>query len=407
MKAVAVLLALAGVAHAEERRAVTLAEAYAAVDKAPQSVPLAAQIVVADANVDAAGAWPDPALHVAATRLTAVVVGGVTLPVPVFGTVGAARAKAKAEAAVVRAEVAVERTAQHHAVTKAWIELARADGVVVASSLAAQQAAELELIARGRKDAGVGADVDITIAHAAKARAELEVAAAERLHDAASAELAGLLGWDPAVPLRAEGPLVTGTGMSLDAIHGRLLGHPEHLLAQERASAAVAATREVAVGRWPRLALEGEVLYDDRSMTEGRTAWDRTDASVGVSIELPIFAHVGDRVRAARAQETVERARLAATDVQLKAGVHAAYRRWQAASDRVIALERDVLPAQQRAAALSAQAFREGARDLASALQAQRDLAAVQAEVNAARADAATAFSELQLAAGIEVTGAP
>lgn len=58
------------------------------------------------------------------------------------------------------------------------------------------------------------------------------------------------------------------------------------------------------------------------------------------------------------------------------------------------------MPAQVRAAPLSAQTYREGARDLASALQAQRDLDAVRAELNAARANVATAYAELELAAG-------
>src|SRR5689334_24718626 len=48
----------------------------------------------------------------------------------------------------------------------------------------------------------------------------------------------------------------------------------------------------------------------------------------------------------------------------------------------------------ERAAALAAQAFREGARDLAYALQADRDLATTRADVNAARSEEHT--SELQ-----------
>src|SRR5262249_38171409 len=124
---------------------------------------------------------------------------------------------------------------------------------------------------------------------------------------------------------------------------------------------------------------------------------------VGVALELPLFAHVGDKARAARATEAAQRSRLAATEVELAAGLEAAFRRWQAADERLRALERDVVPAQERAPALSGQAYREGARDLASALVAERDLAAVRAEVNAARADAAAAFADLQLAAGVEV----
>jgi outer membrane protein TolC len=140
---------------------------------------------------------------------------------------------------------------------------------------------------------------------------------------------------------------------------------------------------------------------------EGPTPWSRTDVIVGVLVEVPLFSRIGDRTRAARAQENVARLRLSATERELDAGLYSTYRKWQAAVQRLEALERDVLPTQERAAALSAQAFREGARDLTSAIQAQRDLDAVHTEVNTARADAAVAFADLQLAAGMEVGHAP
>jgi outer membrane protein TolC len=142
-------------------------------------------------------------------------------------------------------------------------------------------------------------------------------------------------------------------------------------------------------------------------MTEGRTPWARTDAAIGIAIDVPLFGHVGDRVKVARAQESAEKLRVAATDLELAAGLFAAYRKWQAAVERLERMQRDVVPAQERAAAMSAEAFREGARDLVYALQAQRELAAVQAEIVGARADAATAFADLQLAAGVEVGRAP
>ena len=106
----------------------------------------------------------------------------------------------------------------------------------------------------------------------------------------------------------------------------------------------------------------------------------RTDVLVGLSLDLPVFAHVGDQLRAARAQTSAERARLAADDARARG--RAGGRRIGGGRRRPSgspALERDVLPAQERAASLAEQAYREGARDLASALQAERDRAAVRA----------------------------
>jgi outer membrane protein TolC len=280
----------------------------------------------------------------------------------------------------------------------AWIQLARADGEVTTTAIAAQQAAEIEVIAKGRLSAGVGADVDVTIAGAARARADVAVHAAEREEDAASAELAGLLGWNPSRPLRANGaPLVGPSAQKLESLQQKLASHPERTVAFDRVVAAHATVDETSVARWPSLALEGEVLVDDP------TNEHQTDVMLGVSLELPIFAHVGDRTRAARALEEAQRARLAVTETALGASLVAAYKTWQAATERLQAIERDVLPAQERAAAMAAAAYREGARDLAFALQAERDLAAVRAERVGALADAATAYALLQAAAGDEV----
>jgi outer membrane protein TolC len=297
----------------------------------------------------------------------------------------------------------------------AWIELARARADVVAQQVGAKQAADLVAIAEGRRAAGTGADVDVTVAVAARARADVAAAAAVRGEEAASAELAGLLGWDPARRLRAEGALAIGTGSAtgsatgseigseIVALRARLRVHPEHVAAERRIAAADATVDQQLSQRWPGLALEGEVDYDDVSVTEGRTAWDRTDARIGVSLELPVFARIGDRARAARATAQAQRARLAALEAELGGRLAAAYARWRAATERLAALERDVLPAHDKAATLSMQAYREGARDLSSALVAERDLTAVRAEINDARGTAALAFAELAQAAGEDI----
>jgi len=392
---IAWVLVVAGTARADPRP-VTLRDALAAVAGAPAAAVSPHEVAAADALVDAAGAWPNPSLHVSTNRLTARVVAGASVPLPVFGTVGAARRQAAREADVVRAEGALALRALRHRVALAWITLARLDGDVVASSIAAQQAAELGLIARGRQDAGAGADVDVTIAGAAKARADVAAASAVRAQAAASAELAGVLGWPLAQPLRSAGSPDTGSRAELAALSAGLAHHPERTAAAARIAAADAAVLQVKSLAWPSLSLEAEISYDDPTNN------DKTDALVGVAIELPVFARIGDRVRAARATSAVQRARLAVTEGELGAELASAFERWRAAVETLDALEHEVVPAQERAAALSAQAYREGARDLASALQAERDLAAVRAEVNAARADAAVAWEDLQLAAGTD-----
>jgi outer membrane protein TolC len=388
-------------AQADDAAAVTLDQALAAAGQAPAAQVGGHDIAAAEATAAAASAWPNPSLHLGTSRLTARLVASAALPLPVFGTAAAAHRVAAAEAGVVRSEADLALRDLRHRVAVAWIELSRARAALDAQRIAAQQAGELVAIAEGRRAAGTGADVDVMVAVAARARANVEVAAGQRGEEAASAELAGLLGWDPGRRLRADGPLPTGPGGgALDALRGRLRAHPEHRAAERRIAAADATIDQVAVEHWPGLALEGEVDYDDISITEGRTAWDRTDARIGIALDLPVFARIGDRARAARATAQARRARLAALDADLGGRLLAAYARWRAATERLTALERDVLPAHDRAAALSMQAYREGARDLSSALVAERDLTAVRAEIHDARAAAALAFVELAQAAG-------
>jgi cobalt-zinc-cadmium efflux system outer membrane protein len=397
------LLLIGGIARAD-RTPVTLGAALAAIPHAPETQVAGPEIEAAEASIAAAGAWPSPSVHVGTNRLTAREIVGASVRLPVFGEVGAAKNVAAVHAKVVRADVEIARRDLRHRVVIAWIALSRAGGEVDATAVAARQAAELERIAQGRLSAGTGADVDVTVATAARARADVAAAAALRSEDAASAELAAVLGWDPAVPLRAAGTAPTGAPAELAALRAALAHHPQRAAALDRVLEAQATLRQTKIAYWPSLAIEGEVQLNDPTLTAaGSDQVIGPDAHVGIALDLPLFAHIGDRVRVARATVATERARLAVTDAQLAGGLIAAYRRWQAASERLTALEHDVMPAQSRAAQLSAQAYQEGARDLASAIAAERDLAAVQADVNAARADAATAWADLQLAAGEEV----
>lgn len=407
-RAVILLATMTGAVRAEAPAAqpITLAQALAAADRAPAVQAGVHDIAAAEATASAGSAWPNPSLHLGTSRLTARVIASAAVPLPVFGTVGAARRVADAEAAVVRAETSLAVRDLRHRVVVAWIELARAHADVDAQQVAAKQAADLAAIADGRRTAGTGADVDVTVANAARARATVAVASAERAEVAASAELAGLLGWDPTRAIRADGALVTGGGDDdLAILQGRLRVHPERAASERRIAAAEANLDQLHVARWPGLAIEGEVDYDDPTITEGKTAYDRTDARIGISLDLPIFARLGDRIRAGEATAQAQRARLAALDGELAGHLAAAHARWQAAVERLAALEREVLPASDQAAKLSMQAYREGARDLASALVAERDLASVRAEINDARAAAAVAFAELRLAAGEDVHG--
>jgi outer membrane protein TolC len=395
----AALIASASIARADvPATGVSFDDVLAASDRTPAKRAAELDVNASEALVEAAGAWPSPSVHVQTNRITARLVAGATLPLPIFGTVGSARRLARANANVTRAEAVVSTRDLQYRAAAAWVALARADAQVEAATTASTQAAELESIAKGRLAAGVGAEVDVTIAQAARARATLGTEVARRAQRRAAAELAGILAWDPSRPIVASGPLPMPAGAlpSLTSLRDELARHPAHVAGAGRLQAAEASVADTRVLRRPGLAIETQVSVDDPT-TPG------TDVLVGVSLDLPVFARIGARVRAEQARAAAARTRLAETDARLDAAIVGAYERWQAAIETLGSLERDILPAQERASTLSAQAYREGARDLATALQASRDLAAVRAEVAAARTEAADAWLDVQNASGADL----
>jgi outer membrane protein TolC len=390
--------ALAARVHAED---VTLAQVTTAVDHAPAARATELDVAAAFARSDAAGAWPTTSIRLGTNRLTAREVAGIVVPLPILGTIGAARDEAAAQATVARDDATIARRELRLRAADAWLELARADTAVITLTAAATQAQELERIAQGRLDAGAGGQVDVTSAHAARARAEVAVATAKRETSARSAELAGLLGWDPATDRHSTGPLPGGAG-DLERLRQGLARHPEHAAALAQIAVREASADRISVARRPGLAFEITGSFNDPTLTDQGGNLIGPDVFAGLNLELPLFGHLGDQLRAANNDTAAARERLTAVDAELAAGLVAAYRRWQAATEHVSSLERDVVPAQQQATHLAQQAYREGARELVTALQATRDLQDVTAELANARIDSALAWQQLAIAAGID-----
>jgi cobalt-zinc-cadmium efflux system outer membrane protein len=388
--AVCLLASSGGIAVADD---ITFADVVAAAQHAPALVATQADIRAADARIDAARAWPSPGISVQTNRLTAKVVAGATVPLPLFGTVGAAERVASAEASLVRSDSAVADREVIRTAALAWIALARAEGDSAAAALAAAQARELEAIAKGRLDTGAGAVVDVSTASAARARADLAVTAAEHERAARAAELAGTLGWDAHHALTTKGDLPGRDVPAIGDLEHTLAAHPEHARAQHAIAVTEAHAHEARISRFPTLAVEGAVAVDDPE-TPG------TDVMLGLSLDLPIFSRASDRIRAATASRDAERARMKALDAQLAANLTAAERRWEAAKETENQLSAVIVPAQENVAKLALTAYQEGARDLETAIIAARDLASARAELVTARAELASAWVQLLDASG-------
>jgi outer membrane protein TolC len=370
-------------------RDVSLSDALRDIVAAPEHRVLQARQAEAAADVDAAGAWPGTVLETSTTRLTPRLDIAVALPLPVFGTLSANRTVARDDFAAAVAEARASDLELARDVAVAWIALARVEAHAELSQRSATREEELARAAKDRFDAGESSHADVVLAVATAKRARAKATADDAAIDAASADLAGLLGWDPTVRLHASGGLPTP---ALDAIPSATV-HPQQLAAAQRAEAEHARVVETERAGWPRVALDLESMIGDPTIPG-------TDFRIGVTMEVPLLGHTAANVHAAESRLAAARITSAAVSSHLGADLVAARTRFSSAAQHAASLERDVLPAQREAAELARAAFREGQTGLVSVLEAERGLADAEGEAADARADADAAFVDLQWASG-------
>jgi outer membrane protein TolC len=375
-------------------RPVSLAAAIAAAGSAPEHRAAVADRTAAQAAAAAAGAWPATTLAVSTSQKTAHLGLVASLPLPLFGTLGASREVARADLDVAAAQVGAADLDLRRLVTRAWIELARAEARAALSAESAAREARLATVTRQRVDSGDAARADVVQADAAARRALAQAGADRTAIGAASADLAAVLGWDPTAALHADGGLPGLDDLAPPGdVHRAAAAHPVARVAGAQVDAEAARVDEARAARWPHLALDLESAIDDPTLPG-------SDVRVGLSLEVPLFGKAGAGEHAAAARRAAAEARRAATRAALDGQAVGAVRRYQAARDRAGALATDVLPAQREAAALARAAFTEGEGGLVSVLEADRSLAEVEREAMEARADAALARADLVWATG-------
>jgi outer membrane protein TolC len=382
-------------AKAQAPRPVTLAEALAAVEEAPQARVAELRTEAARVAVGASGGWPATSIGVGTAVKTARFVATGSVPLPIFGTLGASRRAAEAELDVARADRATALLDLRRDVRLAWAELAFVEARADLSDASARREQDLAAITRERFDADEVSRVDVVQAEAAAGRAATaartdRMAVAER-----SAALAGVLGWDPAVLLHAQGGLPSSVALPALADAGSgLEAHPRAKAAEARVGAEASKVDVARHERFPRLSFDIEADVDDPTLPG-------TDVKIGLGVELPLFGHTGAAQRAAEASRRAASEERQAALGDLGAGLVAAYRRCEAAIERARALGDEVVPAQRELARLAREAYQEGEVGLYGALEADRSLAETELELIEARADAAMLRAELDWAMGV------
>ena len=378
-------------APADDARPITLDAALAAVGAAPDHRVAAANERAAALDVAAAGAWPATSVSVTTSHKTAHFGLVAAIPLPVFGTLGAARAVARAEHDVARAQVGSTDLGLRRDVTKAWIELARVEARAAISDDDATREEQLAQITAERESSGDASKAEVVQASAAAKRARAQATADRTAIGAASADLARLLGWSPDIALHADG----GFPSLDDAPAGApdVAQHPDARVAAARTDALGARVEEARKARYPHLALDLETAIDDPTLPGN-------DFRAGLALEIPLFGRTGEAIDAAAARQDAARAELEATTIELAGQRVAAARRYQAARDNARAVAVDVLPAQRQAAEMARAAYKEGQGGLVAVLAADRALADLEAESIDAQAAAAAARADLAWAAG-------
>ena len=368
-------------ARADERVPITLHDALAAVPDGTRVAHRSARDCAAEAAIAAAKAWPAPSVHVAHNTLTARATIGASIPLP--------RVRNRRRGAAVtprrRCRSCAPRPMSRCAscgtrVVQAWIAARarrwRRDGGRDRRAASGRARGDREGAVGGGRRCGCRRDGR---AGAARARADVAVARGGARRGCGVGGARGIARLGSAAAAARERP----ARHRADCREARDAAGAARRSIPSACSCSIGSRRrtQTSTRRAPRagrsLALDGEVLVDDP------TNEHKTDVMVGVSLELPLFAHVGDRTRVARALEDAERARLAVTDDRARRA--GSSRRTARGRRRPSGCKRSSATCCPRRSARrrsSATAYREGARDLAFALQAERDLAAVRAERN-------------------------
>ncbi len=381
-------------AQAGSARAVTLAEALAAIPKSPERQVARLETDAANKRVDAAGAWPETHVSLSTNLRTARLSPALSVPLPVFGTLSADRHAAQAELSVAQASEAGAELELRRRVRTAWIDLFRAQAAADLALQAAAHQKELSDITARRFEAGESPHAEVVAADAENARMQSQARVAQAAIGTASAGLAGILGWPPEVTLAAEGaPPDAQLPTSLPALIARTSAHPEVRTAQARVSASSALIAVQERRALPQLSLDLEAAIADPTLPG-------SDLRAGVGVSLPLFGRTSEAQRAAVAERSVAQAEQSATQHAIAAQIVTAYRRCQVAVERVSSLRDSVLPAQREAEKLARAAYTEGQQGFAAVIVAERALVEVEREALDARIELALALSELEWSVG-------
>jgi outer membrane protein TolC len=348
----------------ETVRTVTLEEAVASADRAPEMIAAHAGEQAAEAGVRVARAFPDAEISLTTNSINARESLSVLLPLP-----WPARGR-RIEAATSNVQTAgrthdAARASARQVLRTAWFTLAAAED-------RAQAAADRRARAGRNAEAIAALLAEGRVARLEKVRADAEIALArsdgatvdEALRTAGGA-LAALMGLDAGAAVTTGGarPL-PGTEGALDESVTRAREASPDVRLQAAASDAAAARFRLAQRlRVPGIGLNAGAEWNDPTQ-------DGTNSFVGVSLVIP-FASAG-AAAVALGERDQQAALLERERREAVLAAEAAWGRAHAARLRFEAIDKELLPAARQTADLTRLAYQEGKVDIFRLLDAER-----------------------------------
>ncbi|HYV86445.1 MAG TPA: TolC family protein [Patescibacteria group bacterium] len=362
-------------------RTVTLDEAVASADRAPELAAAQAGEQAAEAGVHVARAFPDPELTFQTNSINAQQAVSVLMPLP-WPARGPRIEAATADLQTAGRARDVALSSVRQALRAAWFGLAAAED-------RARAAADREARA-GRNAAAISALLaEGRVARLEEVRANAEVALAQSDHATfdealrtAGARLATLMGLESGTAITTGGsrPLPESIGTLEETVAQAREASPDVRLQVAAADAAAARYALARRLRVPGFGLNAGAEFNDPTQ-EG------TNTFVGVSLVIPL-AGPANAAAAALGQRDQQ---AALADLGRREAVLTAETAWgkaRAARLRYEAMDGQVLPAARQTAEMTRVAFEEGKVDVFRLLEAERLLADAAVE----RADAYEAW---------------
>ncbi|MFL5318735.1 MAG: TolC family protein [Myxococcaceae bacterium] len=324
------------------------------------------QSAVVAADVETAGALPNPTVGVSYGPDDPILFGTLEQRLPFFGQRSNAVAAARADQRAAAAHLAWTRARLRAEVRRAYFALAASQAQAEVQDRLASLAQKLSEASRKRYEVGTAAELDAEQAELTfeRARQDAEDARAQLREN--RTQLALLLGIADPDTLAAADPLVAPQHAPVPA--DSLENHPELAFNRLEVDAAESrASRERAlVIPQPVVSLELQRLSGSPPVPGLR---------VGVVFDLPVLSWNRGPVHRAEAEATQLRALQQSTLARLTATRSAALARFSAARARAKLYIERLIPQARRVQELAQLSYSVGKAPLATVLQAQADLA--------------------------------